>query len=41
MQISHEEEAEINDGPEVYRLQPNKRKWKKLIRDLSEGGGGN
>ena len=38
MQISHEEEAGKNDGPEVSQLQPNKRKWKSLIRELSEGG---
>ncbi|KAH9647988.1 hypothetical protein KPL70_025411 [Citrus sinensis] len=38
MQMSHEEEAGKNDGPEVSQLQPNKRKWKRLIRELSEGG---
>ncbi|KAH9782148.1 hypothetical protein KPL71_008766 [Citrus sinensis] len=38
MQISHEKEAGKNDGPEVSQLQPNKRKWKRLIRELSKGG---
>ena len=37
MQPSHKEEAGKNDGPEVSQLQPNMRKWKRLIRELSEG----
>ena len=42
IQISHEEEVEKKDGPEVSQLQSNKRKLKKLTRDLSKkGGGGN
>lgn len=39
MHLTLDEEAWKNDGPRVSKVQPIKRKWRRLLRELNEEGG--